>query len=212
MKYLIITFLFSVSLSLSGQPSVTLKPGTTDSARWELTRELVDGSTVSYLGVYDTLPNIIEFGKELYRSGGFIGGGRIPPVTDYYSDSVLDFIRTQGIPMNNDREVIAGILASVGSSGDQPMIYDTLTNYSFIGTWVVEEASCGMPNDTIVVRTTTNANGGLLEALDINETSAFGTVQNIGLGVISVLSPSQGFGQMITIVQKDSTHWEGPIG
>lgn len=50
MKYAFLILAFLASFSAFAQPAVTLKPGRTDSARWELTRELVDGTTVQNIG------------------------------------------------------------------------------------------------------------------------------------------------------------------
>lgn len=204
-------------------PLITDHPTRTNWARWELTKTHPDGSQSVYFAAYDTLPNVIEYGKTLYREGGYIGDGRVPRNEEYYTDEVRDFMETQGYPMHLVRQAIIGNMTAKGSTADNVMVFDTSTNAELVGVWDIQGRSCGMPDDviTVAVADNTNANVVFLQASAPND---FGTwtspITNLGPGVVAIESPIPSpayenpvtFGEIVTIVQVNENEWRGPFG
>lgn len=206
MKYLFATLALVLCLSTCGhaQPSIEYKPGRTDSARWVLER---DGQTFRQQE-YDTLTNTIIYGQTLFNQGGFIGGGVVAPVSDFYDEKAIQFISTVGIPMSEDRQIIAGNLAVFGGIQASPLSRDTSMAQELIGNWSISGPSCGMPSDTMKFYFAPDSTYLRVQASD--DSGDFDSILTIGDGVVNFFSDP--FGEQITIVRIDDETWAGANG
>jgi hypothetical protein len=189
-------------LSAQDVPSIELKPGTTDSARWEVAYTF-QGSEQIATTEWDTLPNIVEYGEVLYLSGGFIGAYRIDACEDLITAEVRTFVNTQGAIIDPVRQVVA---TELGSYGSYPITKDTASSYLLIGEYEINGPSCGMSADTMEF-SIAGFNVELVLWHPKDDASGGQSVLILGEGVISVYSDV--FSEQVTVVQQDSVTWRG---
>lgn len=203
MKYLF-SLLLILSLCTCGlaQPLLELKPGTTDSARWKITYTM-NGAPQVATEPYDTLPNVIQYGEELYRSGGFIGSRRIASQNDFITEEVKTFVFTQGPAISDDRSAIAGNMIAYGK---YPITKDTLTSYPLIGLYLINGASCGHPADTMEISKST-FDAEIVVWHPKGDNTDAQSVLLLGDGSISVASDV--FAEQVTVIRESPGVWRG---
>lgn len=201
-KLFTLLLILCVCTCVRAQPSIVLKPGTTDSARWELVYE-VNGNPQTARGDYDTITKIIEYGEVLYRSGGFIGNRLVPSFDALITEQVKTFVFTQGPVVDAVRSVIASEMVPYGSF---PITKDTVVSYPLIGEYLINGKSCGHNADTMEISISIF---NIEQVVWHPKDNALGaqSVMLLGEGVISVYSEE--FAEQVTVVQQDSLTWRG---
>ena len=126
---------------------VMVKPGTTDSARWELRVPYPDGSEVTFATAWDTFPNVRDFGIDLYRNGGFIGAGRVPRGEDEITDGLIAYLRNPNLV---NGQIIRNAIEEtmVDNFSFSPQKQDTVLIDNWKGLYTVS-VGCGFANDTM---------------------------------------------------------------
>lgn len=207
MKYFFpLLLLFIVCTCVRAQVEIQYKPGRTDSARWVYEVTFNNGFSQTYYQPYDTLPEVIDYGRILFYQSGFIGYGRIADNNEYYTQNLLNYIRTQDMPIASERLEIANEIASIAPLSN-PMIRDTSLAAEMKGLWTINSAACGMPNDTMEFYTIPG-----VELLNVAPAGGSGsTVTFLGDGVLNIYSAD--FVTNVTIVREiEGQQWRSANG
>lgn len=209
MKYVFYTLLFILTLSTCVRAQAIQleeKPGSPDSLRWRYEITDIDGSVRVITSTYDTITKVIEFGRDLYASGGYIGTARIPQIDEYYTDEVIRFINENNFFFGPERESLSETMGDVALY--DPMHSDSTLCYDLIGTWSVAGYHCNAVNDTLVVEMQDYFGKQRMMVVDPTGTE----VQPVlywGEGVAGTRSKFDA--SFLPLIRVDSTQWRGPL-
>lgn len=208
MKHLLLALLLVATSNAFAQVSIEFSPNTIDSARFVLTRTATDGSVTTYTSPFDTITKIIEQGRELYINGGFIGQAPVTGFDDYWTDRTRQFIAGGFYDSNSDSWQLGNALSGA-TSGLHPGRNDTLTNYSFVGSWDTNGKPCGIPDDEAFIVVEPFGLGG--HGLNVRGDGNVLVTSVWTMGEGEVYLPNI-FGTYTTLIQIDEDTWKGPNG